>query len=85
MSDERNDTVVPQYDPNITAIKGVVDGGSSAAVVTAVSAIIVEALKAKNPALQIGTAEVSLIVGALSGVLVGMLKAFRNWRKNRDA
>jgi hypothetical protein len=82
MSDERNDTVVPQYDPNITAIKGVVDGGSSAAVVTAVSAIIVEALKAKNPALQIGTAEVSLIVGAVSGVLVGMLKALRNWAKN---
>jgi hypothetical protein len=82
MSDEKLDTVTSKYDPTVTAIKGVVEGGSSAAIVTAAAALIVEALKAKNPALQIGTAEVSLVLGAVSGVLVGMFKSFRNWYKN---
>lgn len=85
MSDERNDTVVPQYSAATTAKKGVIEGGSSAAIVTALAAIIVESIKANNPELQIGTGEVSMLLGALSGVLVGAFKAFRNWRKNRDA
>jgi hypothetical protein len=84
MSDEKLDTVVPQYSAAVSAKKGVVEGGSSAAIVVAVAAIIVEFVKANNPDVSIGTAEVSLLLGAASGLLVGGFKALRNWMKNRN-
>lgn len=84
MSDEKLDTVVPQYSAKTTAAKGAVDGLQSTAVVTLLAGLVVEWLKSQNPELQIGTAEVAGVIGILSGVIVGGLKAIRNWRKNRD-
>jgi hypothetical protein len=84
MPSRKSVVAIPKYDASVTALKGVVEGGSSAGIVAAVAALVVEIMKAKNPEIAIGTAEVSLILGAVSGVLVGGFKALRNWLKNRN-
>lgn len=70
------------YSAATTAKKGTQDGAMAMAVVTVVTAIV-QAIQANNPDATLGAQTDALVIGGVSGGILGGIRAFRNWWKNR--
>jgi len=72
----------PNYSAKKTAQKGASDGAIATGVVTVVTAVV-GAIQSNNPDLSLGGEADAVVVGAISGGILGLIRAFRNWLKNR--